>query len=177
MANKVDILIASDHAGFELKKVLYEYLKGKGYSIVDYGPHEFDPEDDYPDYVVPLAQEISQNTSNKNKGIVIGASGQGEAIASNRFPGVRAMVYIGEPVPRDGRKVPSPVLMSREHNDANILSLGARFLSEEEAKAAVDLWLETPFSGQERHLRRLRKIDSFHCDPVEPSDADMYRML
>ena len=151
MATKVDILIASDHAGFELKKVLYEYLKGKGYSIVDYGPHEFDPEDDYPDYVVPLAQEISQNTSNKNKGIVIGASGQGEAIAANKVKRVYAVLYYGGPL--------DIVELSRRHNHANVLSLGARFMDFEIAKKAIDIWLNTSFEGG-RHARRVEKIEN-----------------
>jgi len=93
------------------------------------------------------------------KGIIIGGSGQGEAIAANRFHGVRAVVFNGQYEPKDGREVPHEIEISRLHNDANILSLGARFLNDDEAKEAVRLWLTTPFSGDERHVRRLRKIE------------------
>ncbi len=172
----MDILISSDHAGFELKKKLYSYLKEQGHNIVDYGPHEFDPDDDYPDFIAPLAQEISQNSM--SRGIIIGASGQGEAMTANRFTGVRAMVYIGEPVPKDGRKLPNPIILSREHNDSNVLSLGAKFLSDDDAIQAVALWLKSDFSREERHMRRIRKMDSFHDDSQNlPADSELYRML
>lgn len=161
----MDILIASDHAGFELKEKIRVYLKSEKHNVVDYGPHEYDEDDDYPDYIAPLAQEISQNT--KSMGIIIGGSGQGEAIVANRFPRVRAVVYNGETRPSDGRKVPDELLLSREHNDANVLSLGARFLSEEEAKSAVIEWLSGKFSGHERHTRRIKKIDSLTPCSVE----------
>jgi ribose 5-phosphate isomerase B len=94
--------------------------------------------------------------------IVLGGSGQGEAIVANRFPHVRAVVFNGQYVsPDENRDIPNEIVLSREHNDANILSLGARFLSEEEAKNAVRLWLATPFSHDERHIRRIAKIEQY----------------
>ena len=154
------ILIASDHAGFELKNALYHFLKEKKYDIIDFGPDKLDPEDDYPDFVAPVAEEISADGTDKTLGIVIGGSGQGEAICANRFPRVRAVVFYG--LPRSDLKSGerSDLLsLSRQHNNANVLAIGARFVKEEEAKKAVLLWLETPFSGETRHLRRIEKID------------------
>ncbi len=146
---KKHICIASDHAGFALKQVLIDILSDEGYQVEDMGPSILNPLDDYPDYIFPLAQKIAGEK--QALGIVIGASGQGEAIAANRVPGVRAAVYYGGPS--------DIVRLSREHNDANVLSLGARFLSQEEAEAAVRLWLATAFSEAERHVRRIAKLD------------------
>ncbi|MDO8579374.1 MAG: RpiB/LacA/LacB family sugar-phosphate isomerase [bacterium] len=143
------IFISSDHAGFELKKILVERLLLAGHDVRDLGPKQFNPEDDYPDYVSLVAREISREPSG-TKGIVIGASGEGEAMCANKFYGVRAVVYYG------GNQ--DIIKLSREHNDANILSLGARFISPTDAMSAVILWLATPFSGDERHKRRLQKL-------------------
>lgn len=145
------IFIASDHAGFELKNVLLEHLKKSGFDVKDFGPEKFDKDDDYPDFIFPVAKEISEN-SDGVMGIIIGGSGQGEAMVANRFKNVRTTVFYG------GDE--SVVKVSREHNDSNILSLGARFLTEKEAISAVNLWLKTSFSGDSRHIRRLSKIDS-----------------
>ena len=144
------ILIASDHAGFELKRFLVERLSLAGHDVKDFGAKSFEPEDDYPDMVALVAQEISHNPSSGAKGIVIGGSGQGEAIAANKFYGVRTAVYYGGNT--------DIIRLSREHNDANVLSLGARFLSPEQGLDAVNLWLATPFSGDERHKRRIQKL-------------------
>ncbi len=150
------ILIASDHAGFELKSKLVPFLRQLGYEVSDMGPASFDPTDDYPDFVLSMARELSNFVSNSTSravvGIILGGSGEGEAMAANRVAGIRAAVYYGGPM--------EIIHLSREHNNANILSLGARFLSEEEAKVAVKLWLETPFSADARHVRRITKIDS-----------------
>lgn len=143
------IYIASDHAGFELKNFLKERLYLAGHDVKDMGPKEFNPEDDYPDFVSLVAKEISREPS-KAKGIIIGTSGQGEAMCANKFYGIRAAVYYGE-----NQDI---IKLSREHNDANILSLGARFLSPADAMTAVTLWLATSFSGDERHKRRLQKL-------------------
>lgn len=143
------IFIASDHAGFELKNFLKESLSIGGHDVRDLGPKQFNPEDDYPDFVSLVAKEISREPSTA-KGIVIGASGQGEAMCANKFYGVRAAVYYG------GNQ--DIIKLSREHNDANVLSLGARFISPNEAMSAVTLWLATPFGGEERHKRRLQKL-------------------
>ncbi len=143
------IFIASDHAGFKLKEELKKYLAELGHQVKDFGNSVYDENDDYPDFILPLAEEIAKDPEN-SRGIVLGGSGQGEAMAANRISGCRAVVYYG-----GSDKI---ITLSREHNNANILSLGARFLSEDEAKAAVKLWLETPFSGEERHARRIKKF-------------------
>ncbi|MEA2112648.1 MAG: RpiB/LacA/LacB family sugar-phosphate isomerase [Patescibacteria group bacterium] len=143
------ILITSDHAGFELKNEIVSYLIELGYDVNDKGPSQYYSEDDYPDLIAPVADVVSKNS--RLKAIIIGGSGQGEAIVANRFKGVRAVVYNTANL--------NIIKLSREHNDANVLSLGARFLSLEESKEAVRLWLKTEFSNDERHLRRLQKIE------------------
>ncbi|MEX0933732.1 MAG: RpiB/LacA/LacB family sugar-phosphate isomerase [Candidatus Paceibacterota bacterium] len=143
------IYVGADHAGFALKEALKVYLMEKGYEVNDMGAHEFKEDDDYPDLITPLAKKIVHEAS--AVGIIFGGSGQGEAMCANREKGVRAAVYYG------GDE--NIIKLSREHNDANILSLGARFLNEEEAKEAITLWLETPFLDEERHARRIKKID------------------
>jgi ribose 5-phosphate isomerase B len=143
------ILIASDHAGFDLKRALVEYLRDLGHEVRDMGPKEYDPEDDYPDYISLVAREIEHNPS-AARGIVLGGSGQGEAMCANKFYGVRAALYYGGNM--------DVVRLSREHNDANVLSIAARFVSPDDAKRACKLWLEAKFSGEERHKRRLQKM-------------------
>ena len=149
------IHIGADHAGFDMKEELREYLQSLGYEVVDHGAFEFDEDDDYPDFIQPVADAVSRDVEKLSKGIVIGGSGQGEAIVANRFANVRAIVYYGEPANADL----NIITLSREHNDANILSLGARFITNEEAKEVVELWLETAFGGEDRHVRRINKID------------------
>lgn len=143
------IFLASDHAGYELKEALTPFLKERGYDVEDLGPLSLDPSDDYPDYLMMLGRHVAGEKG--SMGIGIGGSGQGEAIAANRIKGARAAVYYG------GND--EIVKLSREHNDANILSLGARFISQDDAKRAVELWLATPFSNDERHVRRIAKLD------------------
>jgi len=156
------IFIGTDHAGYVLKEKLVSSLKIQGYEVVDKGAYEYDEHDDYPDFVIPVAEEVSKDPNNV-KGIIIGATGQGEAIAANKFPHVRAVVYYGE-VPCVVDDEANIIVRSREHNDSNILSLGARFLTEETMMKAVGQWLETPYSGSERHVRRLAKIDRIVID-------------
>ncbi len=146
------IYLGSDHAGFALKQKIKEFLEKSGYEAVDLGPYANDESDAYHDFILPVAKEISHDLigGTESKGIVFGGSGEGEAEAANRIDGVRAAVYYGGPL--------EIVKLSREHNNANILSIGARFVSEEAAAAAVQLWLETPFSGDERHIRRIMKF-------------------
>lgn len=145
------IHIGADHAGFELKEELIAMLQSNGYEVVDHGAYEYEEDDDYPDFIAPVAQAVSADMEKLSKGIVIGGSGQGEAIVANKFPNIRAVVWYGS---ND-----EIISLSREHNDANILSIGARFVSVEEAKEAVELWLETAFGGDERHVRRINKIE------------------
>ena len=151
------IYIGADHAGFDLKNVLIDFLTERGHEVTDRGAYTLDLEDDYPDFIIPVARAVADGIA--ERGIIIGGSGQGEAITANRFANVRAVVFNGQYIPTDGRVAPNEIVLSREHNDANILSLGARFLSIDEAKNATLLWLETAFSGEERHVRRLKKME------------------
>ena len=144
------IYLGTDHAGFELKEAVKKFLAEKEFEVEDKGALAYRAEDDYPDFIRPVAEAVAGDPKN-SRGIIFGASGQGEAICANRIKGVRAAVFYGGSI-----KIPE---LSREHNDANILSLGARFLTEEDAKLAVDVWLRTPFADG-RHKRRIDKIDN-----------------
>jgi ribose 5-phosphate isomerase B len=148
------IYIGSDHAGFELKGKLIPFLQELGYEVEDKGAFTYDAQDDYPDFIIPVAQAVA-NDPERSRGVVLGGSGQGEAICANRFKGVRTFEYYAP-----SRGEVNIVEDSRSHNDANIISLGARFLEANEAMEAVKLWLETPFSGDERHVRRIAKLDN-----------------
>jgi len=156
MINEKDIRtihIASDHAGFEMKEDLRFFLEKKDYEVIDHGAFELDENDDYPDFILPAAIAVSQDEH--SLGIILGGSGQGEAMVANRIPGIRATVFYGSAGSEE-----DIITLSKQHNDANILSLGARFLTHEEAEEAVDLWLETSFSNEQRHVRRIHKIDN-----------------
>ena len=151
------IYISSDHAGFEMKNITVSFLSEQEVSIVDLGPDVLDPSDDYPDSAMAVARAVIAEP--QSCGIIIGGSGQGEAIAANRFKGIRAVVFNGQYRPEDGRDVPDEIVLSRQHNDSNVLCLGARFLNQSEVEGAVLKWLQTDFSGDERHIRRIKKID------------------
>ncbi len=151
------IVFACDHAGFEMKEYLQSVVKSMGHDIEDMGAYEMDEDDDYTDYISKAAEIVSSDPDNV-KAIVLGGSGQGEAIVANRYKNVRAVVYYGEPKVDDAFGL-DIIKLSRKHNDANVLSLGARFISNEEARRAVTKWLETSFSGEERHERRIKKIE------------------
>ncbi len=142
------IYLGADHAGFELKEEIKKYLMSSGFEVEDVGAYALDPNDDYPDFVRPAAQAVA-NDPERSRGIVIGGSGQGEAIVANKIKGIRTAVYYGGSL--------DIVKLSRQHNNANVFALGARFVSTEEAKRAVKLWLETGFEGG-RHQRRIEKI-------------------
>lgn len=143
------IFIASDHRGYNLKGKIKKWLSDWKYECEDLGPYELDPKDDYPDFISKVAEIVSKDPKNY-KGIILGASGQGEAILANKYRGVRSIVYYGGPI--------NIIKLSREHNDANILSLGAAFLNEKTAKKVVAIWLKTKFSQDARHVRRINKI-------------------
>lgn len=143
------VYIATDHAGFELKNQLIPFIESLGNEVVDCGASVYDEKDDYPDFISKASAEVSKDPNN-SRGVVLGGSGQGEAIVANHVPEVRAVVYYGGDL--------EIVQLGREHNNANVLSLGARFLSEEDAQNAIKLFLETPFSNDERHIRRISKI-------------------
>ena len=142
------IFLASDHAGFELKQFLRTYLKNLDHEVEDCGAIEMNPLDDYPDFIIPAAKKVAKDPN--SRGIIMGGSGQGEAIAANRIKGVRAMVYYDGPI--------DIVKLSRTHNNANILSFGARFITHEKAAETVDIWLKKPFEGG-RHKKRIDKLD------------------
>ncbi len=147
------IYLATDHAGFEFKEETKQILKNNfaEIEIIDGGAFDYDPDDDYPDFIIPVAKKISQNPNNC-RAIIFGGSGQGEAIAANRFANVRAVVYYGydEDILR----------LSRDHNDANILSLGARFIKKENLEKILNIWLFQEFSEKSRHQRRIAKLEN-----------------
>jgi ribose 5-phosphate isomerase B len=143
------VYLGSDHAGFELKTHLVGELTRLGYDVVDVGPQTFDPEDDYPGYCIATATQVVADPG--SLGVVIGGSGNGEQIAANKVPGVRAALAWNEDTAR----------LSRLHNDANVVSIGARQHSIEEATALVVLFLATQFSGAERHARRIAEVADY----------------
>ena len=142
------IHVATDHAGLELKEKVKLYLSDLNYEVIDHGAYEYDALDDYPDFIFPCANAVSNDP--ESKGIILGGSGQGEAMAANRVKGVRAAVFYNGPY--------EIIKLSRQHNNANILSLGARFMSEEEMYKIIEVWLSTDFESG-RHQRRIEKLD------------------
>ena len=142
------IHLATDHAGLELKEKVKLYLSDLNYEVIDHGAYEYDALDDYPDFIFPCANAVSNDP--ESKGIILGGSGQGEAMAANRVKGVRAAVFYNGPE--------EIIKLSRQHNNANILSLGARFMSEEEMYKIIEVWLSTDFESG-RHQRRIEKLD------------------
>ncbi len=158
------IYFAADHAGFALKTALLEHVRTRGYEVEDVGAFDLHSEDDYPDYMSALAARVAADPT--ARGVMVGGSGQGEAMCANRVKGIRAAVFYG-PMrvtaaldiegghSEDGYDA---VRLPRRHNDANVLSIGARFVSGEEADQAVRIFLETPFSDSPRHSRRLAKF-------------------
>jgi len=154
------IYIGSDHAGYELKEKLKTYLTelGLGYEVEDKGALGYDPNDDYPDFIRLVAEAVASNQG--SMGIILGKSGQGEAMCANRVPGARAALFYSEAIsPESKNQDPYEIIsLARGHNDANILSLGSYFLSEDQMKFAVELFLKTPFSDEERHIRRIKKL-------------------
>lgn len=143
------VYLGTDHAGFELKEHIKEFLTQNNYEVEDCGAATFDPDDDYPDFIAPAADGVARNPE-MDRGIIFGGSGQGEAIVANKCKGIRAAVYNTENL--------ELVKLSRIHNDANVLSIGARFVSVENAKEAVKLFLDTAYTAEERHERRIHKI-------------------
>ena len=144
------IHIATDHAGLDLKEKVKSFLSNLDYEVVDHGAYEYDALDDYPDFIFPCAEAVSDDPN--SKGIILGGSGQGEAMAANRVKGVRAAVFYNGP--------DEIIKLSRQHNDANILSLGARFMTDQEMYKIIELWLSTKFESG-RHNRRIEKLDEY----------------
>ncbi|MEK6898401.1 MAG: RpiB/LacA/LacB family sugar-phosphate isomerase [Nanoarchaeota archaeon] len=148
---KPTIYLSGDHAGFELKNKIRYWLKKKGYETRDFGPYVYNKDDDYPDFVIPMARSLLKCKNKDSRGVIVAGSGEGEAIAVNKLKGIRASVYHGKNL--------EIVKTTREHNDANVLCMGARFVSENEMKKAIELFLKTKFQGG-RHLRRINKYKS-----------------
>ncbi len=159
------IALATDHAGYQQLQEIQKWLVSHGHECHNFGPAELVPGDDYPDFILPAAKAVAEG--NFDRGIILGGSGQGEAMAANRIKGVRCMVFYGPAVARkvidaEGHTSHDPyslVKLSRQHNDANMISVAARFVSLEDMKSVVMLWLGAEFSGEERHTRRNNKLD------------------
>ncbi len=151
LSDKVKIIhLASDHAGFAHKEEILAWLLESGYEVVDHGAKTYDEVDDFPDFIKLAAGAVSV-ASEDAYGIIFGGSGQGEAMLANRFPNVRATVFYGGEL--------EIIRLSRAHNDANVLSIGARFVSVEEVKIAILTWLSTPVLVDEKYRRRNQKIE------------------
>ena len=139
------IYIGTDHGGFEFKKKIVGWLKKWGHEVEDMGAYELDPLDDYPDFIVPVANGVVFDRD--SLGIVLGRSGNGEAICANKVKGVRAALCLNETMAEK----------AREHNNANVLSLGADFIDTKTTKKIIKKFIETPFSTNEKYLRRIKK--------------------
>lgn len=151
------IVIASDHAGFELKGYLVKSLQDKGYDVIDMGNSVYVESDDYPEYIKMVGDYISEHNNPKQyRGIVIGGSGQGENICVNKFKNVRSALIYGNDIGLNTEIAK----LSRQHNNANVLALGARFIENKHAGDIVEIWLDEDFSNEERHIRRLTKIEN-----------------
>ena len=148
--------IGGDHAAYELQRALVEHLRGAGHDLVDHGPEGYDPADDYPVFVLRTAQAVAAEPG--SRGIVLGGSGNGEQIAANKVPGIRAALADSVELAR----------LAREHNDAQVVSIGGRFTDLPTATAIVDTFLATPFSGDPRHARRLDMVADFERDGSLP---------
>jgi len=141
--------IGSDHAGLELKNSLVDHLKNSGHDVVDHGPHEYDALDDYPVFCIPAAQGVANESG--SFGIVLGGSGNGEQMAANKVKGIRAALVWSVETAK----------LAREHNDANVIAIGGRMHSIDVCKELIDVFLATPFSNDERHIRRIGQVSTF----------------
>jgi ribose 5-phosphate isomerase B len=141
--------IGSDHAGLELKNELLAHLVNNGHDVTDHGPYEYDALDDYPDFCIPAAQAVAKDPA--SLGVVIGGSGNGEQISANKVKGIRAVLAWSIETAKLGK----------EHNNANVVSVGGRMHSIDQCKEIIDAFIETPFSNDERHIRRINKMSKF----------------
>ncbi len=159
------IALATDHTGFEQLKDLQEFLESLGHECINYGPKSLNINDDYPDFIFQAAGAVANNTC--ERGVILGGSGEGEAMAANRLKGIRCGVFygpavVGRIIDVNGRVSSSPyeiVRLTRQHNNANMISIAARFVSVTDMKQVVKIWLETPFNSEPRHVRRIDKLD------------------
>ena len=143
------IHIGSDHAGLEFKAILIEHLTSNGHEVIDHGPFEYDALDDYPVFCIPAAQAVAADPD--SLGIVLGGSGNGEQMAANKVKGVRAALVWSIEIAK----------LAREHNNANVISIGGRMHTPEFCKELIDTFIATPFSYDERHMRRIGLIADF----------------
>ena len=148
----MNIHIGSDHAGLEFKNRIVDHLKLHGHNVIDHGPHVLDPLDDYPVFCIPAAEAVAADPG--SLGIVLGGSGNGEQIAANKVKGIRAALVWS----RD------TAVLAREHNNANVIAIGGRMHSQEFALELVDLFISTPFPGDERHQRRINLVSRYESD-------------
>ncbi|GGM53772.1 ribose-5-phosphate isomerase [Longimycelium tulufanense] len=151
------VYLGADHAGFELKTHLVEHLSGRGHEVVDVGPATFDPQDDYPPFCIETARRVVADPG--SLGIVIGGSGNGEQIAANKVPGCRAALAWSVQTAQ----------LAREHNDAQVIGVGARMHSTDEATEIVEAFLTTPFSEGERHARRIAMLTEYEKTGQPPA--------
>ncbi len=147
------IHIATDHAGLDFSKDLQKHLRDAGHEVIDHGPQSYEPLDDYPSFCISAARAVAddQAAGVESLGIVFGGSGNGEQIAANKVLGVRAALVWSIPTAQ----------LAREHNDANVIAIGARQHTVEEAVAYIDTFIATPFSGEERHARRIAQLGEY----------------
>ncbi|PPK69023.1 ribose 5-phosphate isomerase B [Actinokineospora auranticolor] len=153
----VRVYLGSDHAGFELKALLADHLAAAGHDVVDVGPHAYDALDDYPPFCVEAARRVAADPG--SLGVVLGGSGNGEQIAANKVPGIRAALAWS----------PEIAKLCREHNDAQVIGLGARMHTTEIAFAIVDAFVGTPFSQDERHIRRINLLSEYERTGEPPA--------
>lgn len=152
--------IGSDHAGFELKNHVVTELRAEGHDVVDHGPPAYDAEDDYPTYCIPAAEAVVAEPG--SLGIVVGGSGNGEQMAANKVRGIRAALCHSTELAR----------LAREHNDAQVISIGARTTPVETAKEMVAVFLATEFSGAQRHRRRIEMVGAYETGGRLPATTD-----
>lgn len=147
------IHIATDHAGLEFKNTLSDHLKNQGHEVVDHGAFDYDPQDDYPEFIIAAAEAVAADQAQgvKTLGVVFGGSGNGEQIAANKVKGIRAALVWNEATAK----------LARQHNDANVISIGARQHNQADALQLIDLFIAEPFSNEERHVRRIGQIGDY----------------
>ena len=147
------IHIGTDHAGLDFKNTITQHLTQQGHQVTDHGAYEFNPEDDYPAFCIATAEAVmaDEDDGNQSLGVVFGGSGNGEQIAANKVTGIRAALVWSEDTAK----------LARQHNNANVISIGARQHTQEEALHLIDLFINEPFSGDERHVRRISQIKEY----------------
>jgi len=152
--------IGGDHAAYDLHQHLVAHLRAEGHEVTDHGPHTFDALDDYPVFVLRAAEAVAADPG--SLGVVLGGSGNGEQMAANKVDGIRAALCYDDELAR----------LAREHNDAQVISIGARMTTPEQARSMVDVFLATPFSGDDRHRRRIAMVGAYETDGMLPPLPD-----